>query len=44
MIKLNSKKEALIFESNDKEKMCPLSVGAKLKDEKNEIDEPEEFE
>ena len=44
LIKLNSKKVSLIYELNEKEKICPLSEGAKLKDEKNEIEEPAEFE
>ena len=40
LTKLNSKFKML---SKEKEKMIPLSVGAKIKDEKNDIEEPAEL-
>ena len=44
LIKINSKiKVPLIHQSKEKEKMFPLSVGCKLKDEKNEIEQPGDF-
>ena len=44
LIKINSKiKVPSIHESKEKEKMLALSVGCKLKDEKNDIEKPGEF-
>ena len=44
LIKINSKiKVPLIHESKEKEQMFPLSVGSKLKDEKNDIEQPGDF-